>query len=242
MYVRRIGTAVAVLALAASIQGAANAVTPTTYVFQTAEWTLSWNDFNFGVSSWSQGGVSLTAGANPSLGAGFWGSGPTAFGSGQVWGQVAAGGATNVLNAGSSTGTSFTLTANPGWQLSNFGISASGNYATIGAGASVNPDISLMVTTPGSTTPTISVGTFVLGTWTVDSGAIAGPVTGGPLSFTINQLVSVAALSETATSAGDSNGIQLYWSAAPVPEPSEWAMMLAGLGVVGVIAKRRRPL
>lgn len=27
---------------------------------------------------------------------------------------------------------------------------------------------------------------------------------------------------------------------APIPEPSEWAMMLAGLGVVGVIAKRRR--
>ena len=27
---------------------------------------------------------------------------------------------------------------------------------------------------------------------------------------------------------------------APVPEPSEWAMMIAGLGLVGVIAKRRR--
>lgn len=28
--------------------------------------------------------------------------------------------------------------------------------------------------------------------------------------------------------------------AAAVPEPSEWAMMIAGLGVVGMIAKRRR--
>jgi hypothetical protein len=28
--------------------------------------------------------------------------------------------------------------------------------------------------------------------------------------------------------------------AAPVPEPHEWAMMLAGLGVVGLVARRRR--
>jgi hypothetical protein len=34
--------------------------------------------------------------------------------------------------------------------------------------------------------------------------------------------------------------LQLSGNVAPVPEPHEWAMMLAGLGMVGVIARRRR--
>lgn len=36
------------------------------------------------------------------------------------------------------------------------------------------------------------------------------------------------------------HGVTLAWTVAPVPEPSEWAMMLAGLGVVGAISRRRR--
>ena len=31
-----------------------------------------------------------------------------------------------------------------------------------------------------------------------------------------------------------------FGTAAPVPEPSEWAMMIAGLGIVGLIARKRR--
>jgi hypothetical protein len=33
---------------------------------------------------------------------------------------------------------------------------------------------------------------------------------------------------------------RVYLEIAPLPEPSEWAMLLAGLAVVGFIAKRRR--
>lgn len=35
-------------------------------------------------------------------------------------------------------------------------------------------------------------------------------------------------------------GYMVGLSIAPVPEPSEWAMMLAGLGIVGAVAARRR--
>jgi hypothetical protein len=31
----------------------------------------------------------------------------------------------------------------------------------------------------------------------------------------------------------------LYWSPSPVPEPSTWALTLAGLGLLGFLAKRR---
>jgi hypothetical protein len=31
-------------------------------------------------------------------------------------------------------------------------------------------------------------------------------------------------------------------SAAPIPEPETYAMMLAGLGVIGSIVRRRRPV
>ena len=40
--------------------------------------------------------------------------------------------------------------------------------------------------------------------------------------------------------ANDLNEIGSPGSIAPVPEPSEYAMLLAGLAVVGGIARRRR--
>lgn len=36
------------------------------------------------------------------------------------------------------------------------------------------------------------------------------------------------------------NNLSFTVEVAPIPEPHEWAMMLAGLGLVGVIARRRR--
>jgi len=38
----------------------------------------------------------------------------------------------------------------------------------------------------------------------------------------------------------DFKNLEFQVTLAPVPEPHEWAMMLAGLGAVGVVARRRR--
>ena len=42
---------------------------------------------------------------------------------------------------------------------------------------------------------------------------------------------------------GNPTGLRVEFTdsaVTPVPEPGEWAMMLAGLGIVGLIARRRR--
>ena len=129
-----------------------SAVTPV-YTFETPEWVFQWQDFNFGVSSWGQGGVTLTGGVGY--------TGPdfssnqnfTALGNNETWGSVSVGGSGPLTNS-STTGTTFSLMAQPGWMITGLGIRATGNYATLGVGASVSPNISLQVTSPGVLTPT----------------------------------------------------------------------------------------
>ena len=49
-------------------------------------------------------------------------------------------------------------------------------------------------------------------------------------------------LTLTGTATGTSGGeYHLFASAVPVPEPGEWAMMLAGVAMMGVMVRRRRP-
>lgn len=61
-------------------------------------------------------------------------------------------------------------------------------------------------------------------------------------SFTVYAptLLTFAAAGVSDTMGGYLDNVELVGTALPVPEASEWAMLVAGLGVVGAVARRRR--
>lgn len=61
-------------------------------------------------------------------------------------------------------------------------------------------------------------------------------------SFTVlaPTLLTFAAAGTSDTMGGYLDNVQLVGTALPVPEASEWAMLVAGLGVVGAVSRRRR--
>jgi hypothetical protein len=65
-------------------------------------------------------------------------------------------------------------------------------------------------------------------TWNVAT-LLATPVS-GPLVLTIHGI-----------SAGGSYGGDINVTMAPVPEPTTYGMLLAGVGILGMLARRRKP-
>jgi hypothetical protein len=62
---------------------------------------------------------------------------------------------------------------------------------------------------------------------------------GSPLHF-LNDSDGVSGFAFGATNVfGEITGMSLAFNPTPVPEPETWAMLLAGLGIVGAISKRR---
>ena len=59
----------------------------------------------------------------------------------------------------------------------------------------------------------------------------------GWLSFVLPQ--NTTALKFTFASDGDKRPSYAFLDVTPVPEPGEWAMILAGLGMIGMMARRR---
>lgn len=160
----------------------------------------------------------------------------------------------NVTSDGGATATAtfalpdFTITANPGYALSGplsgslgnivYFLNGTGATASITAAATVSVDGGPATVLPSAplaqTVITPSFGYF--------AGSSSAPL-GGFTSF------SVTGASITLTASGGSfasiggqpqNKLKFDFTATPVPEPETYALMLAGLGLVGFMARRRQ--
>ncbi len=129
------------------------------------------------------------------------------------------------------------------------------NSATFSAGAAISDTYLFTVSAVNSfisilqqitLSPYLSIANFeltlsgpgLLATYTPTMGAPAFISTG---TLMLSGGAYTASVSGTAT--GTTGGIyQIQMATAPIPEPSEWMMMLAGLILVGFMVKRRSEL
>jgi hypothetical protein len=146
---------------------------------------------------------------------------------------------------------SFTLSANSGWQLSGDIGGFIGNlvYNLVGAGASVSAEVEGNLSVDGG--PALAVGGLLTQTSTAgvpgvfEVGYLSGSQTANvgaftTLSFTGGLLkLNASGGSFAAITAQPQNLMKIDVAVAEVPEPASMALMLAGLGALGSVYRRR---
>ena len=148
----------------------------------------------------------------------------------------------------------FTITAKPGWVLSGPLHSLLGNVvfnevSSFESDAATSMSASADVSFDGGATE--SVGGLVARVITTTSGVVtsgyyrdtAESSHGSFSSLTVsNAVLSLRAEGGVYASiiAQPQNVLEFSITAAPVPEPESWALLMAGLGLVGYVARRRR--
>ena len=136
-------------------------------------------------------------------------------------------------------GGTYTLTANTGYVLNNLDLRANGGYLTDTSGRSG----SVALDGISSNYVFSTVGPTVLGRsnglWTANAAdiALSGTSHSGSFLFTNNPFSSLSSMSG-AVDGGPTFLVSA--SVSPIPEPGEWAMLLAGLGAVGLMVRRRK--
>ena len=143
------------------------------------------------------------------------------------------------------------VTAHPGYQFTGFTLAEAGDYFFFGAGATVSVSGQLRVTPlPGatSTAPISATNTFAANSfldfsttnWAATSAVAAAADTTRANLTVQNILASYVPSSTVGYAFIEKKDVFLTVMTAPVPEPETYALMLAGLGVVGFVALRRR--
>jgi hypothetical protein len=165
-----------------------------------------------------------------------WGVASTTTGSGGV--NVSS---TFLANLGLSTSTYYRITG--------LKFEAGGNYAALNG--SVRHTTSF-TSSAGNGTSGTTIYTNRIGDWSGTTGLVSfAPVASTNVNLSVALQAQRNAIASSSIFGLDNSGTlgagpetfrapTLYVSISPVPEPGEWAMMIAGLGVVGLIARRRR--
>ncbi|MBL8414116.1 MAG: PEP-CTERM sorting domain-containing protein [Propionivibrio sp.] len=221
--------------VALSLMAGVSAASATT-IFDAGPYTLSYDEtttFGFLASSFSSSGNSY----------GFsWNFSPDA--------SVVSFGSTEVKFV---TLPSFTLTPNAGYTLSGGFNAFLGNlvYTEVGGattGILAYGDVSVNGGAPININGHLVSWTQTLSVPGSNSGYFAESAT-LPLGSFTSIAVSNASLALSASGgiyssiiAQPQNKIEFSFTAVPVPEPETYAMLLAGLGVMGAIARRRRTI
>ena len=144
---------------------------------------------------------------------------------------------------------SFTITANPGFTLDTFTLTEEGDYFFFGNSAGVAASGQLRVKPLDPRGPThverIATGSFVenamldftTNNWTGVAAIDTGPITVGQVS--IQNILAAHGGGDMAYAFIEKKNVELEIGVTAVPEPQAYALMLAGIGMVGFAARRR---
>ncbi|MBS1143590.1 MAG: hypothetical protein H6R14_996 [Proteobacteria bacterium] len=144
-----------------------------------------------------------------------------------------------------------TITADAGYKLTSFNLNEKGSYFKVGGDSVVfvggKLTVQDLVNTGNSVVKDISSGSplsvtttfdqnFKTETWSATAGA---SLAASKVHVSIFDVLGAIPFNGGYASIGKSNVI-LDVTVAAVPEPQSFAMLLAGLGIVGAVARRRR--
>ena len=116
-------------------------------------------------------------------------------------------------------------------QYAGLGVTFSDTYA---GGAHANNTLGADITMAAYS------GASLIGSVTLTGAVITGDIRSGLISLTDAGITSVRLFSHSGNSSFNFSIDNLTWQTAAVPEPSTYAMLFAGLGVVGWAARRRQ--
>jgi len=208
-----------------------------TVVHETNEYTVTYDDDSFFgiISSW--GGDGSTANFT-------WSFPKDVSGNPLASVQITNGSVTSPYVLGS-----FTLQAKAGYVLQNLNSTAGGAFAKFSdAAVSATMSGSLAFDDGPSTSmvplPTFSPALGSIGLWTVDTINASGDhytkVVVSGVTYTLSANASVGSFAGILGDPDKGPKFSFGVAAAPVPEPETYALMLAGLGLVGLAARRRK--
>lgn len=146
---------------------------------------------------------------------------------------------------------SFTIAADPGYKLTGFNLFEAGDYFLIGSSSQVSVGGQLRVKPLGGSALTAAISPvapltiqtgfplFTTSNW--EAAASVSPT--NPLGSAVVSIENILGAFSPVGQGGyafvEKKNIELGFVLTPIPEPESYAMLLAGLGLMGFVARRR---